>query len=60
MRRGMLGAFCALRSRGQAAESDADAWARLVRGGMVIVVPHANGPGPRQSREGVRRANYCW
>jgi len=36
----------------EASASEADAWAALARGGMVIIMRHASAPGPQQGREG--------
>jgi hypothetical protein len=55
MRR-LLWVLCVLSSippmASQAAASEADARAALAKGGMVILMRHANAPGPQQGREG--------
>lgn len=56
MIREALGALCTLLSIsgliGPATASEGDAWAALAKGGMVIIMRHANAPGPQQGREG--------
>jgi phosphohistidine phosphatase SixA len=54
--RQLLRVLCALSLMsilaGEAMASEADAWAALAKGGMVIIMRHADAPGPQQGREG--------